>query len=552
MRTLPALALLLVAFPACGGSPGGTPDTGMVHVLPDVGPVDAYVAPPPPASCEAGGAPHDTAMEPTLAATLSDRWHEAWLGSPAVVDLDGDGTSEILVPRGDLLLGWHLDGSIPFRATAGGRIWASPVVADFLPAHAGLEVAVASRGDIHLFGADATEMSGFPVSWQDELRSIGAADIDADGALEIVVVTTTHFDANDPHGVTQRDIVLAVNPDGSIASGFPPNTTGASGCDDACYVTGGYDQNLALGDVTGDGRPEIFATQDDAYLSLHDGTGRAFDAAPIFDGRTKFLGVRGMLDYALAQQGYANDEAVDLQAHYTNSAPAIVDVDGDGRRELVVLGSVQTTDQLDRFRGVVLFALRPDGTRPTDWVVPFHAPDYLAGLWDFDGTNVVGATNEVSVAELDPTSTGPEFVFAGFDGRIHAVDARAHELWRTTYTTSDRELTSGVVIADLSQDGVPEIVFATYSPDTGAGGRLVVLGANGAEQQSVALPGRGAMPVPTIADVDGDHQLEIVVSLKDGEDRVRSVLVFTVPGSGDACLLWPTGRRDYLRDGLVP
>lgn len=555
MRAIPLLALGLCVVPACGSSNDamdGSTRVDAPHVLPDVGPVDAYIAPTPPASCGTGSSPHAVAMLPTLRATLFDRYQEAWLGSPAVVDLDGDGTSEILVARDELLLGWHLDNTIVFRAETAGRIWASPVVADFLPSHPGLEVAVASRGNVHLYGSDATEMPGFPHAWQDELRSIAAGDIDADGALEIVVVTDTHVDANDPHGTAQRDIILALNADGSVVSGFPPNTLGTSGCDDACYVTGGYDQNLAIGDVTGDNHPEIFATQDDAYLSLHDGMGRAFDAASIFHGRTKFLGIRGMLDYALAQQGYAGDGSVDLQAHYTNSAPAIVDVDGDGLRELVVLGSVQTTDQMDRFRGVVLFALHPDGTRPSDWVTPFHAPDYLAGLWDYDGTNVVGATNEVSVAEIDPTHTGPELVFAGFDGRIHAVDAHAQELWRYTYTTSDRELTSGVVIADLTQDGVPEIVFATYTPDMFAGGRLVILGANGAEQQSITLPGRGAMPVPTIADVDGDHQLEIVVSLKDAEDRARSVLVFTVPGSGEACLLWPTGRRDYLRDGLVP
>jgi hypothetical protein len=541
----------LSVIASCNGNAATDAGHDAPHMLPDVGPVDAYIAPPPPAVCTHGSGGSMTTMAPTLRATLFDRWQEAWLGSPAVVDLDADGTNEILVPRDDLLLGWHLDGTIVFRAQTTGRIWASPVVADFLPMHAGLEVAVAARGAIHLYGADASEMPGFPFMWQDELRSIAAGDIDGDGALEIVCVTTTHLDANDPSGVAQRDIIIAVNSDGSMVPGFPPNTTGASGCDAMCYVTGGYDQNLALGDVTGDNRPEIFATQDDAYLSLHDGTGRAFDAASIFH-RRKFLGVRGMLDYALAQQGYANNEAIDLQAHYTNSAPAIVDVDGDHARELVVLGSVQTTDQTDRLRGVVLFALHPDGTRPTDWIVPFHAPDYLAGLWDYDGTNVVGATNEVSVADLDPTLAGPEFVFAGFDGRIHAVDARAHELWSVTYTTSDRELTSGVVIADLSQDGVPEIVFTTYTPDMGGGGRLIILGANGAMHQTVMLPGRGAMPVPTIADIDHDHQLEIIVSLKDGEDRVRQVLVYTVPGSGDQCLLWPTGRRDYLRDGMVP
>ena len=55
-----------------------------------------------------------------------------------------------------------------------------------------------------------------------------------------------------------------------------------------------------------------------------------------------------------------------------------------------------------------------------------------------------------------------------------------------------------------------------------------------------------------LADVDGNGQVEIVVSLKDAEDKVESVIIYTVPGSTDACLLWPTGRGNDLRNGLVP
>jgi hypothetical protein len=58
--------------------------------------------------------------------------------------------------------------------------------------------------------------------------------------------------------------------------------------------------------------------------------------------------------------------------------------------------------------------------------------------------------------------------------------------------------------------------------------------------------------VPTVADANGDGEMEIIVSLKDGEDRVQQVLVYTVPGSANNCLLWPTGRGNYLRNGYVP
>ncbi len=529
--------LLLVMWVAsgCGGSSGGGPGT--------LG--DASVPVPRPACEPAPGGGSASLGTPVLSATLFDRWHEAWLGSPAVADLDGDGTPEIVVPRDQRLLVWHADGQIVWSADTGGRIWSSPVVADLIPG-GGLEVAAASRGNIYAWDAAGNDLPGFPVSWRDELRSLAAGDIDGDGQLELVAVTTNPLDGNG-----QRDIIIAVHNDGSRVAGFPPNTTGASGCDDACYVTGGYDQNIALGDVNGDGVVDLFATQDNAYLSLHDGTGRAFDAAPIFDGKTKFLGIRFLNDYALAQQGWANDEATANQAHFTNTAPAIADVDGDGTAELIALASVQNAAQTDRERGVALWVVRNDGTRPDDWVEPWRAPDYLAGLWDYDGTNVVAATNQVAVADMDPDRAGPEFVFAGFDGRIHEVDSRASEVWSYTYTTDARVLTGGVAIADLTGDGAPEVVFNSYSPDDGKG-ELFVLDGGGGELYRAPLPDRGAMPVPTVADVDGDGQLEIVVSLKDGVDGQRQVLVYTVPGSATNCLPWPTGRGNLRRDGYLP
>jgi hypothetical protein len=524
--------MMVAILGACGGGDDGGDDDGPPLPLP---------AP----SCDpASGGGSTTVAAPVLAYTLFDRWHEGWLASPAVADLDGDGTPEIIVARDELLLVWHTDNTVVWRAQTGGRIWSSPVVADLLPSRPGLEVAIASRGQLFAFDAAGAPLPGFPVSWRDELRTLGAGDIDGDGALELVVVT------NDPlEGGGRRDIVLAYEASGSVVSGFPPNTGGAAGCDDACYVTGGYDQNLALCDVDGDDVVDIFAPHDNAYASLHAGTGRAFDAAAIFEDRTKFSGIRMMVDYDLAQQGYADDESVDEQGHFTNSAPAIADLDGDGTAELVLLGSVQNTAQDDRERGVALWVMHHDGTRPAAWVAPPVFPDFLSGLWDY-GNNVVGITNQPTVVDLDPSRAGLEIVFAGFDGRIHAVGADAQTYWSHRYTSSSSVATGGVVVADLSGDGTPEIVFTTYSTD--GGGALVVLDAAGNQLHSVPLPDRGAMPVPTVGDADGDGDLDLVVSLKDGEDRVRQVQIFEVTGSSANCLLWPTGRGSYRRDGYVP
>jgi hypothetical protein len=528
-------SVILLAIGCGGGGDDGGGDDGP--------PIDL-----PQPACTAAASGSTTVAAPQLAYTLKDRWQEAWLASPAVIDLDGDGTVEVVAPRHELLLVWRIGagGEVTeaWRATLPERIWASPVIGEF-SSSPGLEVAVASQDQIVVFTATGTRLDGFPFAWQRELRSLAAGDVDGNGQLDLVAVTTTPLEAN-----SQRDIVIAIGRDGEPLAGFPANTGGAAGCDEACYVTGGYDENLALGDVDGDGTQDIFATQDNAYMSLHAGTGRAFDAAPIFADRSKFSGIRWMLDYGLAQQGHPDTPASDLQAHFTNTAPAIADLDGDGNGELISLASVQNAAQNEREHGVALFVARHDGTRPAGWESPPHFPGYLSGLWDF-GENLVGITNQVSVADIDPAKPGPEIVFAGFDGKLHAVSAAGEVLWGNgiTYTTSAEEWTAGVAIADLSGDGIPELVMTTYGT---RGGDLIILSAAGEILHRIPLGGRGAMPVPTIADADNDGDLDITVSLKDAVDREKAVLIYEVPGSSTNCLLWATGRGNYRRDGYLP
>lgn len=418
------------------------------------------------------------------------------------------------------------------------RIWASPVVGDFVGDEK-LEVAFAAREQVHLIDAAGAALPGFPISWQDELRSLAAGDIDGDGDLDLAAALATS-------GPT--DVMHAWSADGAPLPGFPPNGSGSSGCDDKCYLAGCYDQNIAVGDLDGDGKADLVAPHDNAYASIHRGDGSAFDAADGYPVR-KTPGVRYLHVLAEAMQGYADDEETALQAHFTNTAPAIADLDGDGQREVILLASVQNAAQSDRERGVAVWVVGRDAARHANFTTPTHLPDYLSGLWDY-GDNIVAITNQVSVADIS-AEPGREIVFAGFDGRIHAVSAAGQMLWSHTYTDDPLVATAGVAIADLSADGAPEIVFNTYSTQQDRG-ELVILDALGQPLHQVALPRRGAMPVPTIADVDADGTADIVVSLKDAEDKVESVLVYRVPGSAMNCLPWPTGRGNLLRSGLVP
>ena len=71
-----------------------------------------------------------------------------------------------------------------------------------------------------------------------------------------------------------------------------------------------------------------------------------------------------------------------LPAASTNTAPAIAHVDGHGTGEIIMFGSMQNAAQSNRERGVALWVVGNDGTRPEASVEPLHVPDFIDGRWD--------------------------------------------------------------------------------------------------------------------------------------------------------------------------
>jgi outer membrane protein assembly factor BamB len=93
----------------------------------------------------------------------------------------------------------------------------------------------------------------------------------------------------------------------------------------------------------------------------------------------------------------------------------------------------------------------------------------------------------------------------------------------------------GLVFIGATLDGK----FRAFDKDTGALLWDVVLPGQGTNGNGIGIPA-----APTIADLDGDGQLDIIVSTFD-----HGIDVFSVPGSGTSCLPWPTGRGSLLRAG---
>jgi hypothetical protein len=156
---------------------------------------------------------------------------------------------------------------------------------------------------------------------------------------------------------------------------------------------------------------------------------------------------------------------------------------------------------------------------------------------------------------VDITGDGrPEIISATPDGAVYAVGPTGRRLWRHDYARGARRtFASEVVAADLNRDGRPELLFGVYGAARNAG-RLVVLNGAGRRLHDLRIPrqrrdgnGIGIPAAPSVADIDRDGRLEVVLSSFD-----HGLDVYRVPRSAPNCLPWPTARGGLLRAGTGP
>ncbi len=512
-----------------------------------------------PVCAPAPGGSSGPVQAPVLRQTLAGSWDENWLGSPAVADLDADGVNEIIATRHSVLYVWNADGSLkwktawPYGASTSpehgsSRMWASPVVGNF-DADPELEIAVGSDADsssgmnVAVYDHEGELLPGWPVHFggADEVRSITAGDLDNDGTAEIVVNKTNAGPAT-----------AVFRLDGTMMSGWPQVQ---SSCDPAppaepCWDFGGYNQNIAVGDVDGDGFLDVVSSYDAIGFGVFDRNGEPFATAPGFTDPV-ITAVEAYHDLALSMQGWGDGD----RSEFTYSPPVIADVDGDGKMEYVLVGDHEHT-QSTANRGVTFWVLRADLSRPTGWDPP---KDTGMPLVDDDkGPNIVATQPSPTVGDLD-AAPGLEVLAPAYDGYLYAFAADGTQLWRYSFASTASPYTgaSEALLADLNGDGSPEVVFATYSsgepgkPETPA--HLIILDSGGHELVKTPIDGRGSMAAPTIADLDGDGHLELILSLKDAlGGGLGGVQIWDLPGSSDNCLAWLTGRGNLMRQGYVP
>lgn len=302
----------------------------------------------------------------------------------------------------------------------------------------------------------------------------------------------------------------------------------------------GYGSAPALGDVDGDGEPDIVVT-------------REYEHSLIATGSYSVVVYTRSGEILWESERFTGDDF-----DYT-AAPILSDMDHDGHVEVVVGRVILNSDGTTRGVGVAgrgsfggaisegslsaVADLNLDGTEEVIVGNAMYSPDG-APLWvDFTQTDGM-----ISVANLDDDVEG-EFI-AVSNNTVRAMDTSGAVIWGPL-TMPSANITSPAAIGDIDADGEPEIIVAGGSElwaierdgtvkwtaevidESGATGASIFdFEGDGIaevvyidEQEMLVFDGEtGAVKFystehasatmydyPTVADIDGDNQAEIIV-----------------------------------------
>lgn len=483
-------------------------------------------------------------------------WCETgWYSSPAVADVNGDGKNEVIASAYSL---WALNGdtgSLIWRSgSTAQRTWPGVVVAD-IDKDGQPEIVTAQSGAV----VSVYRLNG-TLKWQKtidggkgEFRGLLVADLDGNNSTLEIVVTRAY-------GSATNTWVLDSN--GNIRAGWPqlPADNNANG-----YGWGVYNANAAAGDINGDGKLELVVPSDVHYINAYkpDGSPIAVNSS-VYPGKS-WWGQVGVWESLVPEQrgwGACDGTRVEsYRANFADGAAVIADVDGNGQREVVATGNMYQCTPGYPSKYMALFIFNPDRTRFNsagyDWSMnPVDTGSPLS-----EDYNVIESVepNPV-VADLDGDGK-KEILYASYDGRLHAfwLDKTEHGSWPfSVYNPADGyySLASEPLIADLNNDGKSEVIFTSWTQHgSHQYGKLYILSWDGVPIYTVNVPAprsssvgwNGGMAAPTLANIDGDPDLELIINTANS-----GVVAYDLPGTASAKVQWGTGRGNFQRDGSIP
>ena len=218
----------------------------------------------------------------------------------------------------------------------------------------------------------------------------------------------------------------------------------------------------AIGDITGDGTPEIVIAADRLYVIDLNGN--------------------AILDLDVGGESYA--------------APVIADIDGDNNKEIIGSGHKM---ERPKKNFIFIYTIHNGSGTPN--------AELVSG---FPVGNVAGSSP--AVADLDPAFHGLELVWGQNDGTVWAVHSDSTFVDGFPLRHGEFASNGSPAIGDVDSDGRPEIVIGTAN-------RILLVMENDGQYKHgwPQQTGKITSSSPAIADINDDGKLEIFVGSTDGD-----------------------------------
>lgn len=351
------------------------------------------------------------------------------------------------------------------------------------------------------------------------------------------------------------------------------------------YAAGGQNSySIAVGDVNGDGKPDLVIANDCAssnncangsvgvLLGNGDGTFQAavsfntggFHASSVAVVDVNGDGLADIIVGECASSSSCDGTAAVLISNgngtfqtavpyfaggYTASAVSVADVNGDGRPDLIVANQCANVD--DCSNGVIGVLLgNGNGTfvAATTWNSGGQYADSL-GVADINGDGKLDVVVAHECSSAGKCSNGVLGVlFGNGDGTFQAA---------TAYSTGG-QFSYSVFVADVNGDGKPDLLATNRCPSTGClgdGSASVLLNkGNGTFRTAVAYDSGGPSPDSiAAADVNGDGKPDLIVANNCDGLTCTNGAVSVLQGNGDGTFQAATAYQSggYAASSLV-
>jgi hypothetical protein len=466
-----------------------------------------------------------------------------WYSSPAVINIDADPQAEVIASAYSV---WALDGisgATQWTFTHSGRTWPGVALAD-IDKNGSTEIVVAKSGPaVFALRLDGSQLwAGSAPGSSNEFRGLLVADLDGNNStIEVVVTRAAGSGVN----------TWVLNSNGSTRAGWPQMSSDTYG-----YSWGVYSNNAAAGNLDGDAQLELIVPSDVHYINALNPDGTSIPS--YLPG--KYWGHVGAWEDWHEESGWGdcyNNNAPRNKLNRANFAdgPAVIaDVNGDGSREVIVTGNMYDCRTPYTSRYIAPFIFNADRSRFNSGAYDWRTIPVDTGAPLSEDYNVIESyQSNPAVADLDNDGK-MEILFSSYDGRVHAfwLDKTEHGSWPySVYKPAEGfyRFASEPLVADLDDDGLAEVIFTSWTQKgSNRSGKLHILSALGQVLFEVDLPlgsganWDGAMAAPTLANIDTDPNLEVVINTAHS-----GVVAYDLPGTESARILWGTGRGDFTR-----